>query len=291
MRAYWEQTEIGRDYDPNALDQLHHILFMKRKTKNVSASAAQPGGIEDGDDEDMVFAAQEETGKAILGVLRLREAFLKRKGITEKFHILTSDERKEIVKAVREDYENTPEQRKLQAKDAENWTWGSKPKRSDYIRQQKRKRWCRHLQRTCGSKQVWEVLAFTGSFDVNLLEFIQRRDSDTHAEARLNISKEERIAGRRAKAEARATFNEASRLAALRDQQCTADLDTFSKCQLDLLMDYDSGLLRRKWNQAITNCGHGRLVSETGEIQDIGGNTGGAFRRLIEGWFVDGHSQ
>ena len=34
--------------------------------------------------------------------------------------------------------------------------------------QQKRKRWCRHLQRICGAKPIWEVIAFTGRFDHEL---------------------------------------------------------------------------------------------------------------------------
>ena len=39
-----------------------------------------------------------------------------------------------------------------------------------YVRQQMRRRWCRHLQRICGTKQIWEVLAFTGQFDLQFFE-------------------------------------------------------------------------------------------------------------------------
>ena len=35
-----------------------------------------------------------------------------------------------------------------------------------FLKDQKHKRWCRHLQRVCGTKQLWEVLAFSGTFDL-----------------------------------------------------------------------------------------------------------------------------
>ena len=40
-------------------------------------------------------------------------------------------------------------------------------------RQQKRKRWHRHLQRLAGSKQTWGILACTGLFDVKSLTDVQ----------------------------------------------------------------------------------------------------------------------
>ena len=39
---------------------------------------------------------------------------------------------------------------------------------SGFQRKQKRKRWHRHLQRVCGSKQIWETLADTGRFAVDI---------------------------------------------------------------------------------------------------------------------------
>ena len=38
-----------------------------------------------------------------------------------------------------------------------------------YVKEQKRKRFHRHLQRICGTKQIWEVLVFSGRFDVEAL--------------------------------------------------------------------------------------------------------------------------
>ena len=58
----------------------------------------------------------------------------------------------------------------------------------------------------------------------------------------------------------------------------------FSKSQLDVLKQWDRGLLRVALNQAIAEFGHGRLESQTGDFLDIGGSTGGGSRRIIDDW-------
>ena len=45
-----------------------------------------------------------------------------------------------------------------------------------FLKDQKHKRWCRHLQRVCGTKQLWEVLAFKGIFDLDMLAEQIRQD-------------------------------------------------------------------------------------------------------------------
>ena len=45
-----------------------------------------------------------------------------------------------------------------------------------FLKEQKHKRWCRHLQRVCGTKQLWEVLAFSGIFDLNMLAEVIHQD-------------------------------------------------------------------------------------------------------------------
>ena len=55
---------------------------------------------------------------------------------------------------------------------------------AEYVNLRKRSRWCRHLRRACGTKHIWEMLAFTGRFDVKLLRApVQERDPDAEAEA------------------------------------------------------------------------------------------------------------
>ena len=50
--------------------------------------------------------------------------------------------------------------------------------------------------------------------------------------------------------------------------------------QVDILEQWDSGLLRAVLNEAIAASGHGRIQSTNGKHLDIGGSTGGASRRI-----------
>ena len=42
--------------------------------------------------------------------------------------------------------------------------------------EQKYKRWKRHLQRVCGTEQLWKVLAFSGTFDLVMLVTLTHQD-------------------------------------------------------------------------------------------------------------------
>ena len=276
-----------------------------------SVDASQLGH---GDDEDhsRAFASQEETWRAIRDVLELRQSYLKSKGIENRRHVLTSAERAELVARVSREYEETEEQRALQETDVEKGKangkgWGTKggvrkgnakgksdgkasPTRGSshlatgglpaFLRAQKRKRWCRHLQRVCGTKQISEILAFTGRFDPDFLRKAlqsSEQDRDLEEEARV-ASKSERRRLLHAKAEARARYNEGQRLSKQRDAP------SITWWQRDLLERWDSGELLRELNNAVAAWGHGRLRSADDEHLDIGGGTGGVSRRLIDGW-------
>ena len=66
------------------------------------------------------FASQEETWRAIRDVLELRQSYLKSKGIENLRYVLTSDERVELTKRARADFEESEAQRILQDLDIEN---------------------------------------------------------------------------------------------------------------------------------------------------------------------------
>ena len=172
---------------------------------------------------------------------------------------------------------------------------------TNFIRQQKRKRWCRHLQRVCGTKQIWEVLAFSGRFDVDMLTQALHaeltddplqicRDRPGHEE----VSKEERRRLHHAKAEAIARYNEGERLARHRDRVFHGgapqpadqgqEAATLTRKQMDVLRKWDTGELRVNRNNAIVAVGHGRLLTAAGDYMDIGGSTGGGSRRIIDSW-------
>ena len=102
MQQFWESS-YDTCYDKAVLKQLSHILSLKRK-QIQSADASQLGHA---------FASQEETWRAIRDVIELRQSYLKSKGIDYLRHVLTSDERAELTKRARADYEDSEAQRIL----------------------------------------------------------------------------------------------------------------------------------------------------------------------------------
>jgi hypothetical protein len=321
MRQMWE-VRYDVEYEPKIISQLSRVLFLKRKPLDNSAGASQPGKEHELDEDSTAFASQEETRQAILSVLKLRQVFLQGKDIDNLCHILSPDERGELAKSARMAYEMSVEQLDLQLRDEEKASAKGKPLAAKgkgkargkvhadgaaqptgkggvakFVRQQKRKRWCRHLQRICGTKQIWEVLAYTGRFDVDYLrKAIQAPDAEEEPEISASASKQkqQRRALHHAKAEAKKAYKEGERLARhrllkrLHDTFQVAGSDqeavTLSKNQLDVLKQWDSGWLRNALNHAIVELGHGRIQFRTGDFLEIGGSTGGGSRRVIDGW-------
>ena len=48
--------------------------------------------------------------------------------------------------------------------------------------------------------------------------------------------------------------------------------------------DFVRGLLQAEANRAVAAFGHGKIVSQSGEVRHIGGSTGGQLRRLLDGY-------
>ena len=139
------------------------------------------------------------------------------------------------MKRAREERENSKkEQMALQMRDpracVEEADAGHKRTMSqtDYWREQNRKRWCRNLQREAGAKQLYEVLARAGRFDLDLLLRTVAESETDKCEEDGHPPRETDEARRRralpiAKAEARARCMEgrlAARHRAARRQQC-----------------------------------------------------------------------
>ena len=209
-------------------------------------------------------------------------------------HVLNEDERGDLVKEAREAYEQTPQQIELKDRDLERAVAQAEARgapqpaagHNNYLRQQKRKRWHRHLQRVAGTKQIWEVLAFSGRFEVQMLVDLlhNQRDGETAEPAdREQVSDEERRRLYYEKAEAIARHIEGSRLARLRETAGTK-VEKLTDEQKDVLAKYDSGELLQKRNEAVVAFGHGRLENARGDYLEWGGSAGGGSRRIIDGW-------
>ena len=118
VRHAWGQRYGDRPYSPAVLRQLHQLLFMKRKS--AEAAEEHPGGApQSGSESGRAFASQAETARAIRSVLQLRQSFLQRKNITNMRHVLSDEERQELVRAARDTYQASVEQLELQERDRE----------------------------------------------------------------------------------------------------------------------------------------------------------------------------
>ena len=78
--------------------------------------------------------------------------------------VMNNDQRRDFLKKVKQEYANTPLQQQLAAEDRLQTRKGGE-----------RTRWCRELQRRCGSKQMWELVSFNGRWDPNFLRDLLNR--------------------------------------------------------------------------------------------------------------------
>ena len=136
------------------------------------------------------------------------------------------------------------------------------------MKQQKRKRWCRHLQRICGAKVLWEVIAFTGRFDPILLSKTVKAGQTQHAGH--GETKQERRRLRNEKINAKSRLREAERLGT-----------PVSEYQKDLLARFKRGELHMDLCLAVLRHGHGTMKAPDGTKLCIGGSTVGASRLLL----------
>ena len=171
---------------------------------------------------------------------------------------------------------------------------GGRGSLATFVRAQKRKRWCRHLQRVGGTKQIWEVLAFSGRFDIPML-LQALHQADTYADAGIEPpavclrSWEQRAQLHHDKAEAVARYREGARLHRYREHLKRSGsqgqhVKPLTGYQRTVLRRWDSGELCRTRNSAVQALGHGRLYSRHGDYLDIGGSTGGGSRRILDCW-------
>ena len=221
-------------------------------------------------------SSEQETFRAIRDVLERRQIYLQSKGIKNLDHKMDEDQRAEFCKEVREEYENLEDQQTRQAHDKEvnyaayvvkvrqqwvEWARDGKGRgapqpvmvnSATFVKNQKRKRWHRHLQRICGTKQVWEILSFTGCFEPALIQAAVMRGKDGQQgeqEEKQQVDQEERVRLMHRKIEARARYKEACRLKQRLDDCSKSGRDAsqlaqgFSSHQQRLLKRLESGQL------------------------------------------------
>ena len=158
------------------------------------------------------------------------------------------------------------------------------------LRSGKHSRWGRELQRRLGSSALWHLVSFTGKFDVAFLTPAGQggnvRASQPDAE---QMNEAQRLTEVAQKARARLRY--AEHLARKRASGRLFRHATYANMHGEitpkiqkLLNEFDNGVLLAQANEATKKSGHGRIKQTDGSFKDIGSNTGGLTRTILDGW-------
>ena len=130
------------------------------------------------------------------------------------------------------------------------------------------------------SKQLWELVSFSGRFHPEVLEEALRKDEnreESAAETKMQRSRELTVQALEARGRLRLALSY-DRIRTNRGTKC------LNAGQLALLKQLDDGSLHWAANTATLASGSGRLRNRDGQVMDIGGSTGGFTRRILDDW-------
>ena len=133
---------------------------------------------------------------------------------------------------------------------------------------------------------MWTLLSFTGRFDV---EFLQESIAKGENKAPPNMPGEITEAQKQKTRDAnmaRSRYRRDLMLQHLQDRLARGNKKgkPLNSEQKQVLEELQSGELLRKANQLTLISGHGRLKREDNSFLDIGGNTGGFVRTVLDDW-------
>ena len=251
-------------------DQLRRLLF-KTKKYPVPEDFWIPGAAPQGEPQFVeAVVSSEWVLQQLKEVLVKREAWLTWAKLPMNFLMRNGPglEREQFVQHCKLEYHAEPEQQLLQARDL--------PAGKNKVRNSKHSRWGAEMQRRLGSKNLWELVSFTGQFSV---DFLTRVTDHGALQPVVNVPNP----SPRLKAHAlkcRGDLRLASSLAWQRQSGRTR----FSDYELTLLLDLDSDQLRKLANNATKAYGHGRIKHANGSFTDIGAETGGLTRTILDNW-------
>ena len=251
-------------------DQLRRLLF-KTKKYPVPEDFWIPGAAPEGETQFVeAVVSSEWVLQQLKEVLVKREAWLTKEKLPMTFLMRNGEglERERFVQHCKLEYHAEPEQQLLQARDL--------PAGKQKVKNGKHSRWGAEMQRRLGSKNLWELVSFTGQFSV---DFLTRVTDHGALQPVVNVPNP----SPRLKAHAlkcRGDLRLASSLAWQRQSGRTR----FSDYELTLLLDLDSDQLRKLANNATKAYGHGRIKHANGSFTDIGAETGGLTRTILDNW-------
>jgi len=266
IRDFWKDRADGGALQHEA-KELRSLLFAKKKHP-VSVDVWMPGAAQPGETQYVNAVVSEVyVLRQLRGVIDLRETWLKEQGLPMDFQMRDEEERPKFLQWAKAQYHAKPGQRERQTED---WNQGG-PK---LVQKRKHGRWNLELQRRLGSIQLWHIVSFSGRFDAEFLRRAGASQPDTE-----EPSKQRELTREAQKLRDRLRWAEH-----LFRKQAKGGHKWFSHQDKELLLELQSGALRRRANDATERSGFGRIRNEDGTYKDIGPNTGGLTRTILDNW-------
>jgi len=286
------QAEASEELDPDVQQQLGRLLFAKRTI------------VVDGRRRSCV-ADTTEVLPAIRMLLQRRTQFLKQKGLPSD-HTLLDAERQEVMRQWRDEFHALPDQVQQQLRDSFKEDGGAsqpaperkgkgkvkgqlmlqregKPRPDGFgpnktaVRSGMHSRFARHMQLVGGTKQICEMIIFTGMWNVESLQRLQDH-SASHPAVALHTRSDNAVLKGRAHV-AKFNYRYAKYLASRHNKNSFNDED---KALVEL---FNNGMLLREANAAIMAYGHGTLHDpRSTRTIAIGGSSGGYTREFLDDW-------
>ena len=166
-------------------------------------------------------------------------------------------------------YHAEPEQRLLQKRDIDE---GGDRKFRDGMHS----RWELDMERKLGSKAIWECVAFTGDLSPEFMNRVTASQRDVAPDVDAEVEGQKTRAA--AAMKCRGTIRWAENLKKEQKNQRAK----LSPENVQLIADLDSGKLRNDANNAVRDCGHGRIRSRDGTDIDLDKERGSRTRTACE---------
>jgi len=232
------------------------IGYRRDGQREAQGSQAAAGATETGastDDTQLgasisVVVSLQYTAGQVMKTIQTREQWLDWYFMPRDFFMRDGTDRQGFLGWVRGEYEQTELQLRLQNRD---FGQGGQSR----VKNGKRQRWCRELQRRCGSKQLWELVSFTGRFDPEWLrQRLKEQDANENTGAVQPTAKA--YTWHQKAIEARSALRWGNHLTRKRAR---IGEPLMNKPDRILLQQFDNGDLRRRVNELTVLTGNGRL--------------------------------
>ena len=263
---FWDQR--GEQL-PQRANALRELLFAKTKHP-IPRDLWIPDAAQPGEQQYVTAVVSEEyVLLALKEVIQLRETWLQQNGLPLDFQMRDKLERPKFLAYAKKLYH--AEAFQLDKQDEDRKQGGS-----NKVASGKHSRWSRELQRRLGTAQLWHAVSFTGRVDEELLTSMASGPVAAPQRDAEQANRQHDLTRTAHKARSWLRWGEhlARRRAAGRRNWSESDQDTLAKL--------DSGRLRMDSNDATKASGFGRVKLKDGPYVDIGPNTGGLTRTILD---------